>query len=322
MNWIISHQSALEFLRKNTADKILTLPTANSSQLPLVLPDTELLHLITRWGMLIPLHVLFGGEEARKESKRLHFHVYSDQLPRESFMQAEPGLLISVPELLFAQMARELTLYELIMFGYELCGSYRIWKDDLTGQGFRNDLPLTTVAKLSRYLSSMNEFYGRKSAFKALPHILEGSASPMESIMAMMLTLPYRLGGFGFPRPLLNSPVDVLLKSGGTARVKHYICDLLWLEHLLSVEYDSDSHHIKTEQIAKDAEKRNALNSMGIRVITITRQQLMDVDLFHDAAVEISELLGKRLRYDMREFNKHHAELRKQILPGYAREVW
>jgi len=263
------------------------------------------------WNLTLPLHVLVGSDNARKSCKSLHCHISSGRFPDGSFIQMASGLIVCSPELCFLQMAGELHFIDLVEFGYEICGRYRIGKENAPGQGFRDDLPLTSVAKLCSYITKATGLKGRTNALKALRFIADGSASPMETVLTMLLTLPYRIGGYGFPLPMLNHRIEVTTNA---RKSKKYYCDLYWPSGQVDVEYDSDAFHTGPDRIAKDAIRRTALMSAGIAVVTISRKQLYDVRELREVAELLSQLLGKRLRYPKKEFAVRHAQLRRQLL--------
>ena len=282
--------------------------------------DARELHKGNPWDLATPLHILVGEYNARKATKSLQCHIASRQFPNGSFIQVDSKLAVSSPELCFVQMASELSLIELIALGYEFCGSYRLEENNRQGRGFRDDLPLTSVAKLEAYLSRVAGLKGSKNARRALRYITDGSASPMESALTMMLTLPYKLGGYGLPMPLLNCPVQVTKDASKTTRKAKLYCDLYWPEEQVDVEYDSDAYHANPSRIAKDAIRRNALTSAGVTVITLSRMQINNTAELHRVAVDLSKLLGKRLVYKAQEFTLRHAKLRSQLLPKVPQE--
>ena len=184
-----------------------------------------------------------------------------------------------------------------------------------TSNGFRNGPPLTSKASLGSYIAKATGQRGRAKALRALRFIAEGSASPMETILAMMLTLPYRLGGYGFSIPLHNKRINVPAGTGKKAEWKELRCDLYWLDAKVGVEYDSDAFHTLAEKITKDAIRRNALSSVRTIVITVTKRQIVSEVELRKVAHVLSKLLGKRLQQRMPEFAERHAALRRQLLP-------
>ena len=166
------------------------------------------------------------------------------------------------------------------------------------GMGFRGDSPLASVASLGSYAARAAGKKGRKNALKALRFIENGSASPMETVLAILLVLPYRLGGYGFPKPLLNYRIEIPASIGKTAgKSKYYYCDLYWPDRKVDVEYDSDTYHTGSERIAQDATRRNALSSTGITVVTVSRSQVIRGSKMREFTEVLSKLLKRRLQY-------------------------
>jgi len=135
-------------------------------------------------------------------------------LPNGSFIDAGGGLYVSSPEFFFFQMALEYPLAKLIELGLELCGSYSMPSIDFAdkGQGDSEqalyNLPrLTSKKRLKAFAARMKEWPGHRLASKALQYITNDSASPMETILVILLTLPYRNGGYGLPMPELNGRI-------------------------------------------------------------------------------------------------------------------
>ena len=277
--------------------------------------NAEVLYAEKFWGLDLPLHVLVGSRNARKVNRNMRCHVSPGEFPDGSFVQIDSGLVVSSPELCFLQMAGKLPLIGLVALGNELCGKYRLGKENADGKGFRGDSPITSVDSLNSYAAKVAGLKGRKSALMALPFIADGSASPMETILAMLLVLPYRLGGYGFPMPLFNYRIDVKVGAGKTAGKSKYYCDLYWPDKKVAVEYDSDAYHTGSERIEQDAIKRNALSSMGVTVVTMSRLQVIETSKLRESAEVLSRLLGKRLKCPAKEFKYRHAELRDQLLP-------
>jgi len=319
MEYFISHKTALEFWKSAQANVALEGKKLRKNP-PTKPMDVKELQSSNLWNLTMPIHVLVGNKNVRRANENLQNHIASRQFPSGSFIQVDSKLAVSSPELCFVQMASELSLIELIALGYEFCGSYRLEENNRQGRGFRDDLPLTSVAKLEAYLSRVAGLKGSKNARRALRYITDGSASPMESALTMMLTLPYKLGGYGLPMPLLNCPVQVTKDASKTTRKAKLYCDLYWPEEQVDVEYDSDAYHANPSRIAKDAIRRNALTSAGVTVITLSRMQINNTAELHRVAVDLSKLLGKRLVYKAQEFTLRHAKLRSQLLPKVPQE--
>ncbi|GAA6490174.1 hypothetical protein K270103H11_27410 [Gordonibacter urolithinfaciens] len=125
------------------------------------------------WWLARPLHVIVAGQEQRRPSSEFVCHVWSGPLPKGSVLDTQNGFCVCSPELCFLQMANSLSMVELIMLGFELCGTYDVSDGDV-----RECQPLTSVAKLSAFADKMHGVNGRKNALAALKQVVGGSASP------------------------------------------------------------------------------------------------------------------------------------------------
>ncbi|MDR1712802.1 MAG: hypothetical protein LBR39_01410 [Coriobacteriales bacterium] len=320
MKWFISHDSALQFWRYyQLGDARVTRYSCVrrvSQKLPAAkLPDAGSLRAVELWSLDKPLHILVGSKAGRKGAGFIKSHILTTQLPAGSFLKAKDGPYVSSPELCFVQMAGKLTLPELIALGYELCGSYRLAANESTGQGFTLASPLTTVAKLQAFANAATGLKGRKQAMRAIKYVLADSRSPMETILAMLLCLPYRLGGYGLPAPQLNTRITGSAEAKRTTHRSHFVCDLYWADYQVDVEYDSRDYHLSEEQVNDNAKRRNTLAAMGVEVITVTRRQIVSNSELRRVAEALAVLLDKRLRTPEQNFNAAHIELRRQLLP-------
>jgi len=244
---------------------------------------------------------------------------------------------MSSPEFCFFQMADEYPLGKFIALGLELCGSYSLPGNVSAGleqvssadRGASGQLshshiaaeqtlyelpPLTNKRKLKAFTARMEGRPGYNQAIKALNYIADDSASPMETILVILLTLPYRDGGYGLPMPELNGriyPGKGIRKFSGR---EFYRGDLLWREAGVVAEYNSDLEHASPESIAKDAIRRSDLELCGFYEVTVTKRQIKNVGLFDNVARQAAAKIGKRLRYKDPEFSRARDELRGVLL--------
>mgnify|MGYP000960992017 FL=1 len=177
-------------------------------------------------GIALPLHVVVPSQAARSRCGKVACHVSSATFPRGSFIRIARNVLASSPELCFVQMASELSLPALIRLGFELCGTYGV--ATVGKADFRFERPFTTPARLARFLDKAANMPGTVKARKALKHLVAGSASPMETTLAMLLCLPLRMGGYALPQPCMNHAVNPRGRSRLAVDDKCYYCDLIW----------------------------------------------------------------------------------------------
>lgn len=218
-----------------------------------------------------------------------------------------------LPEYLFLQMAETMNFLDLLLLGFELCGTY------FCGQGIDafaststaspRHKPFTRANKIARFLDSdvASQTKGIAQATLASKSLLDNSDSPRESTLALMLTLPRRLGGYALPRPLLNQRINIPRSSSQLIRNDHFRCDLLWPKEGLAIEYDSDLHHVDAQKIAKDASRRDALALLGIQVITVTNKQFASMNEMDKVAHAVAKTLGIRQRSE----NRYNYQTRK-----------
>ncbi|MDR2957109.1 MAG: hypothetical protein LBU61_02865 [Coriobacteriales bacterium] len=156
---------------------------------------------------------------------------------------------------------------------------------------------------------------GQLRVIESLKYLENGSASPMETVLVMLLTLPYRLGGYGLPLPKINARINPSKAARRSMSQAFYVCDLFWPDLNVAVEYDSDMFHNRTVQVDKDSRKRNSLAALGIVTITVTSQQVMSVTALERVANQLAINMGRRLQQNSNpQFGKAHQELRRKLL--------
>lgn len=229
-------------------------------------------------------------------------------------MRVEEGLYVESPNACFVRRASTLSLSRLVELGLEFCGSYAL--DRACEEGFRGRDPLTSAESLQTYVEAATGTAGVKKAAVAARFLANGSASPMESIVAILLCLPRIYGGYGLPLPQLNPWIEVGKRAEGVTKNRHFACDLYWPEYNLAVEYESDRHHTGSERIAGDSRRRNALIYLDRTVVTITRIQLYDARQFHQIAQLLAKRMGKPLRPVKYDWLTRRYHLRQELLFG------
>ena len=262
----------------------------------------------------LPLTLVVADAASRGKSKLVECHVWTAPASTQSFARAGGGLYVSSAEACFLQLATRLSPAQLILLGYELCGTYAL--DERHPNGFRKrEKPLTCVAVLRRYLQKAAGMKGSGQALRALRFVADRSASPMESVLAMLLCLPTALGGYAIELPRLNRQVKMPENvRRATGRVRCF-CDLCWSEAKLAVEYESDSFHTEAEDVARDSKRRAALARAGYTVVTVTWAQVRDARELDEVARVLARHLGRRLRISRSDWLSRRFELRSEIMP-------
>ena len=296
MAFLLARSSALLWLRR------LDASAGQLTRYGLRVLDLEADYLrILRHRALIetldrPIHLLVSHRDARRRSRGVCSHLM--QLPEGSYpsYMIERAVFCSAPELLMMEMATVLNEDELLFLGYELCGSYGFDQRGKTSDRGR----LCDVETMNAFARSCPGVHGRKRMAAVLPRVLDGAASPMEAALAICLTTSVERGGLGLPAPLLNHAVPVEEQARRLWDGEAITPDLLWpFEQSdrqpykgVAIEYDSDENHTGAAYIARDSRRRNTLEAMGYRVITVTNEQFADTRELERVGILIANYLG------------------------------
>lgn len=260
-----------------------------------------------------PLCVLVPTDAGSRTISNVVTHVSSFDYGELSFVRVGDGVYVSSPELCFMQVALSLGFQPAVKAGYMLCGMfYEEYSGASEGAsapaGLGRRRPITTTRDLWRYVAQNAGLRGVSKAKEVLPHVVDGSASPRESDLAMRLMLPGSRGGFGLEGARLNWRIDYSAYARSLARSPYCVADMCWPKEKLVVEYDSDLH-LTSEYIAHDAIKRSALEEDGYKVIGVTKLQLDDIGEMHKVARQVAKRLGKRLRTQSVKFEERQRAL-------------
>lgn len=241
-----------------------------------------------------PYDVLTSDPKNRFGTKGLLPHVWKGDLPQGAFEATTANVLVSSPEFCLLQLSQLLDETSLLLLACELCGTYRRKPH---GTAF-NAPAVSSSTRIASFARSLERTKGCKTLRHASLSVIEGSASPMETELALRLTLPYRNGGFGLPMPSMNHPIEASPRLKRAIGSDNYRADLCWPDKHLIVEYDSDMFHTGGERIAKDSQRRMALEAMGYTVISVTKAQYHSPENFRQIAHTLARILGKRIRCD------------------------
>jgi len=254
-------------------------------------------------------------------------HVISRSLPDRSFYRLDDDVYVASPELTLFQLASGLTEAQALKLAMEMCGGYAIdtstaefydsdpFASDNESDGLCKRAPLTSKRKLSAFADRLLRPGSRAHSVKFLRWLADGSASPRETALCMLLCLPPRLGGYGLALPELNKRIELTPEERNMVGVHHFVCDLYWPGEnaRVALEYDSKRHHTAEEKQERDAIRRNMLQYKGVRVITATRVQINRANQFDKLARQAARATGKRLRPVEREHIAARRDLRETL---------
>jgi hypothetical protein len=179
--------------------------------------------------------VLTDGERRARTGVRCH------QVPRGSSpsVMAVGGVRVSSPEQVFAELATQLTLVDLVVVG-----------DQLVRRGH---------VSLGRLRAFCAAWTGPCAAHAraAVAFVRERVDSPMETRLRLLIVLA------GLPEPRVN------LTYGEDDGLTFRRYDLSWPEVKVIVEYDGRHHIERVEQWESDLERREAIDDSGWRILVV-----------------------------------------------------
>lgn len=249
-----------------------------------------------------PLHLLVEPDSHRKPSKQFIRHTLSRSYPTGAFRRLDSRTAIVSPELCFVEMGTQLPFCKLVELGNFLCGTYTM---NPNAPDLNTKPPLTTKAALSRFVSQCEHLHGIAAAKQALRYVCDGAASPRENKLAVLLSLPTKMGGYGFSPPLMNYRFAY---SPQTARLfghNNVVIDLYWPDCKLALEYDGFEYHSTDTALTRDRRKSSELNHHGITVIRVDKAQVSTPEALFVLAKKIAYHQGSRLyRPSQRSLNK------------------
>lgn len=255
-----------------------------------------------------PVSVMVPNKASRLNSRLVACSVITSPPGAGAFVRgADRNLLVASPEWCVLQLALELPMPQLAELVSELCSTYYyeltegaelVRGDDGCA---RTEMRLRETALSNRpvpasCLAAMEEVArghessqaGRQMA-RAVRYAVEGAASPMETALALMLSLPRSAGGYGLPKPRMNWVIDV---EGDRCRV----VDLCWPDASIGLEYDSDAHHAEKDKIRADSLRRNEVQDGSMRLFTATALHLSSIEALDGLVAQLSRALGRPWR--------------------------
>ena len=261
-----------------------------------------------------PLHTCAFRREDRGNRADLREHVCG-KLVRTPFCKVGRGLHVANPELAFLQAAVSMQPLQALRIGFELCGTY----------GFNDQeecvfslAPLTSVGEIAKRYSSCSHLYGMKSIEGIVGKLLDGSASPYETDLAILLSLPSFYGGYNIHGFELNGEID--LPPGSFARwgKRTYRCDYLWRNEKVALEFESKSFHSPLGR-TRDVIRENALNELGYTVISVTSDQLRYLASLDNVVASLRSALKTRGQITRKDAYERRLLLHSELFPGLKR---
>ena len=157
--------------------------------------------------------------------------------------------------------------------------------------------PIVTPEHMAAYLAQMGSVRGIERARRVSDLAYAGAASPMETFLALMLSLPCDMGGFGLPRPQMNYEVHVDAQRRELSSQETMFVDLGWPDPKVAVEFYGWDEHFGAGpvKVASDASRANSLTALGWTVFHVTYEQVKTVASVTLLARQVAAALGVSL---------------------------
>lgn len=170
---------------------------------------------------------------------------------------------VTSPEFTYLQVASKLDFIGTILAGSALCSDYFLNQNGHGGVSQRQNGPLTSRAVIAKFLATQGRKRGIVPAKRALQHIVEKARSPREASLALLLCLPYNLGGFNLGTVELNRPIELENRYGEkitripdlTIQLK----DKRQKRAMVLLDYDPATTHSGGQKIMRDLDRENEL---------------------------------------------------------------
>lgn len=208
-------------------------------------------------------------------------------------------------------MSNKLSMSDLLLFGFEMCGTYTLAND-------KSDLltdinAISSSTKIAQYLNRLykqnNKFSKIPKAIKASEFILDNSFSPLESRLAILLCLKRSLGGFGLEGFVLNQEIALSNEASKICFQKTVTPDLCNMKTKIAIEYDSSMFHDNVAQNQKDKLRMDAMIHDGWRVFTFVKAHTHNYEAFNQLANDILKANNQDIRCSSRRFLARRYEL-------------
>ena len=280
------------------------------------------------------------ARETRIRAQGVACTVYTSSIPADSFIDIGHGALISSPELLFVELAASMHPIEHLMLGHELCGTFcRNAASPYNKSVIYGAPPLTSVARIAKFLEDSRSIIGIGKARKTLSFLNDNAWSPTESLIAAYLRLPIDDLGYELGELSLNPrvPFESRLPGAKSSRVP----DIMITGTPVGINYDGLVHldlspviraavelgahpeaaYTQAELNKAAARVRNkALDDIrrnrelavdGLTVLPVTKEDLYTQNGLNQL---VSQLLDFLERFDGRDVKRQRKSLRQRLL--------
>lgn len=259
-----------------------------------------------------PVHLLYAKKSGH-HAANVERHTHRMPLPARSLIALDKETLVVTPELLFLELASmsDIDDIELLRIGYELCGTYVLDPSCDSWDGFTNTSEsLTSKRRILTFLERCTHLRGTARARKLARYLADGSNSPMETVTALIASLPHCMGGWGLGAIKMNQRV---VTADGPKWV-----DILFVNTHVGLEYKGRRSH-SLEHTMRDDRRQNRLTGTGITTFNIWYEDLAQERLCNRLMRDIARALHMRLRMRSQAYEARRRVLYASLLPSIQR---
>ena len=239
-------------------------------------------------------HILISDSRFSRLSKNFKVHITKSQLPANCVVNIDSKIAVVSPELLLASFAQKSSFLELTYLISEMCSNFIHQNTEL---GIKvTDFPITNIGKIRKFFTKNLHIRGSKKILRCCRFACQNAMSPMEIKLFMRMTLPVRIGGYGFKDISLNTTLDTELMNRLAKTTVVRKPDLLIRVnsakskyHYVALEYNGDFHK---NQVISDSLRANELVALGIRSFTVWNMQYKSIDYMDKLARTLAKCVG------------------------------
>lgn len=263
-----------------------------------------------------PYMALAPEHAHRRNSKLITCRTLSTNISGPYLVSIDEDCLCVTPELLFILYGQKHSFATSVQLGLELCGTYTLpaFSDNECFTSY--DLPvLTTAESIRAFIARNPNIYGAARAKRLARFLQDGSASPMETVLFLLLCLPVSEGGYGLPLPELNADLPIIQYLGSLHVPQTRYGDLVYRSARVVLEYQSREHHTGSERQESDEDRRDDIEATGYTVMFITPSRIKDFDRFEAVVQRLARYLGVDFSRCKPGRSASRLALRKLLLP-------
>lgn len=176
--------------------------------------------------------------------------------------------------------------------------------------------PLTTTDDLRALAETLSGRRGTGNALAATRMVHDGSASPLESQVALLLLAPRDMGGEGWCAPLLNRRINLPDDLQTLAGTTYCIADELWDDTKGILEVLGEAYHSDSDGFKIQTGRSAALEALGYQIAELTYNQISDLERFDMVLPSIASKVGQRLGNRSARWLKRRDALHAGLFPS------